>query len=454
MAKKIIAWLLVVTLSAGVAIGGTLAYLTDRDSEANVFTSGDVEIDLTEDFQQGAELVPGVEIKKEPTVTNEGPNDAWVWTTVAVPADLAEVVDFTGKGDGWKDWTKGDETVEINGKNYVLYTILHKDALAVGEETNPLFTTVALNSAVDIDPEGNWYAVEAGKAESLGWTNDDGNPVIYVSAYAIQTEGFASVEEAYAAYNTQWGNNGTEYPEAPNLLDTAEELWDAAMTSANHIVAEDIYLPSFARCQGEDVDTTINLNGHTVTVDTNIEASNSGLGFVVQQKANLVINGPGCVDMNYDGSENPAYCAPFLLSSNATVTVNGGTYLMGNTVKAYHIFCQNTARITINDGTFITSNPNAVIAYCINGYIDINGGFFQNTANSKMALLNVGNNSKYYNNQKITISGGTFVNWNPMSSDWAKVTSSHPAMIVLAEGYTVVSETQANGDVWYTVVKA
>ena len=41
MAKKIIAWLLVVVLTAGAAIGGTLAYLTDRDSEANVFTVGD-----------------------------------------------------------------------------------------------------------------------------------------------------------------------------------------------------------------------------------------------------------------------------------------------------------------------------------------------------------------------------------------------------------------------------
>ena len=454
MAKKIIAWLLVITLSAGVAIGGTLAYLTDRDSEANVFTVGDVEIDLTEDFQQGAELVPGVEIKKEPTVSNVGPNDAWVWTTVAVPADLAEVVDFTGKGDGWKDWTKGDETVEINGKNYVLYTILHKDALAVGEETNPLFTTVALNSAVDIDPEGNWYAVEAGKAESLGWTNDDGNPVIYVSAYAIQTEGFASVEEAYAAYNTQWGDMGAEYPEIPNLLDTAEELKEAVMTIANHVVAADIDLPGYVKSEGKGIDSTINLNGYTVTVDRNLAASNSGVGFVAQKYANLVINGPGCVDMNYEGGEKPLYCAPFLLSSNATVTVNGGTYLMGECKRDYHIFSQNTARITINDGTFITSNPNAVIAYCINGYIDINGGFFQNTANPDKALLNVGDNSKYFNNQKITISGGTFVNWNPMTSEWATGAGGRPVMIVLAEGYTVISETQANGDVWYTVVKA
>ena len=88
MAKKIISWLLVVALTAGIAIGGTLAYLTDRDSEANVFTSGDVEIDLNEDFQQGSTLIPGVEIEKKPAVTNTGENDAWVWMTYAIPQDL------------------------------------------------------------------------------------------------------------------------------------------------------------------------------------------------------------------------------------------------------------------------------------------------------------------------------------------------------------------------------
>ena len=262
MAKKIIAWLLVVVLTAGAAIGGTLAYLTDRDSEANVFTVGDVNIDLNEDFHQGAELTPGVEIVKKPTVTNVGPNNAWVWTTVAVPADLAEVIDFTGKGDGWKDWTEG--TTTIDGKDYVLYTILHTESLEVGEVTNPLFTTVALDKTVDIDPDGQWHTVVNGTATDLSWNNSDGNPVIFVSAYAIQEEGFSTVEEAYAAYNTQWGDNGTEYPEVPDLLDTAEELQEATMTSGNHIIAADIDLPSFARCQGEGINSTINFFGRKI----------------------------------------------------------------------------------------------------------------------------------------------------------------------------------------------
>ena len=155
--KKIIAWLLVVVLTAGVAIGGTLAYLTDRDSEANVFTVGDVNIDLNEDFSQGSVLIPGAVIEKKPTITNVGPNNAWVWATVAVPAKLDSVIGFSGEGAGWGTWTKDTATTTINNEDYVLYTILHTEALEVGEETEVLFNKVAMSTAVDVDPDGNWH---------------------------------------------------------------------------------------------------------------------------------------------------------------------------------------------------------------------------------------------------------------------------------------------------------
>ena len=60
--KKTLAILLVVALIATVAIGGTLAYLTDQDAEVNVFTVGNVEIEVEENFNQGEELMPGVSV--------------------------------------------------------------------------------------------------------------------------------------------------------------------------------------------------------------------------------------------------------------------------------------------------------------------------------------------------------------------------------------------------------
>ena len=61
--------------------------------------------------------------------------------------------------------------------------------------------------------------------------------------------------------------------------------------------------------------------------------------------------------------------------------------------------------------------------------------------------------AKYILNQNntthgtITVTGGTFVNYvNPSTGDDNLGGSFVPG------GYTVVSETQSNGDIWYTVV--
>ena len=106
---------------------------------------------------------------------------------------------------------------EIDGVLYNVYVALYNKALTPDETTLPNIEKVYLDSRVDIDPEGDWYFVENGVATKLNWnTNEDGAPKIYVSAYAIQTDGFETVDEAYAAYMKQWTttagvNNGEEY---------------------------------------------------------------------------------------------------------------------------------------------------------------------------------------------------------------------------------------------------
>ena len=57
--------------------------------------------------------------------------------------------------------------------------------------------------------------------------------MIYVSAYAIQAENFSNVEAAYAAYNTQWGDNGTEYGDPPEIF-----VVDGCMAGCIRYVAE------------------------------------------------------------------------------------------------------------------------------------------------------------------------------------------------------------------------
>lgn len=267
-------WIMVLALvmSMAMATTGTLAYLTDRDSEANVFTMGNVEIDLKEDFEQGAELLPGLDIEKKPTITNTGKTEAWAWMIVSIPTALdnwnqgggqegsnnnvihwnitgathegyvtdasvekAIAAGILPEGTTAADIEANNQTWDvlnnkleyqnaIDGVMYNHYVMLYNKALQPGETTLPIMHKVFLDAHVDIDPEGNLSKVDAGVVTPIDWNiNDDGNPIIYVSAYAIQKEGFATVEEAYAAYNAQWTtdsgvNNGLEFAEIPTIF--------------------------------------------------------------------------------------------------------------------------------------------------------------------------------------------------------------------------------------------
>ena len=48
MLKKIVSWALVIAMTAAIAVGGTMAYLTDTDEDVNVMTLGNVKIDQLE----------------------------------------------------------------------------------------------------------------------------------------------------------------------------------------------------------------------------------------------------------------------------------------------------------------------------------------------------------------------------------------------------------------------
>jgi predicted ribosomally synthesized peptide with SipW-like signal peptide len=261
--KKILLVVTVYVLVAALAVGGTLAYLTDRDSQANVFTVGDVTIDLIDAFEQGAELMPGKMIAEKPVIKNIGKNDAWVWLTFSVPSALDNYVQGTENGsneniihwnptgataEGYVNETRVNNAIAakilpegntaedilannktwnvfnslgtgenvyqetIGGVAYNTYVLLYNKAIVPGETTLPSIYQVFLDAQVDIDPNGDWYRVVNGTVTPIDWnTDEDGKPVIYVGAYGIQKEGFANVQTAYAAYQAQWGENGSEY---------------------------------------------------------------------------------------------------------------------------------------------------------------------------------------------------------------------------------------------------
>ena len=92
--KKKIALLMACVMAFGVAVGGTLAWLTDStEGVKNTFTDSDVNITLTESgttfdetdkiWEQSFKMVPGHTIAKAPLVTvNTGSEDCYVFVKI------------------------------------------------------------------------------------------------------------------------------------------------------------------------------------------------------------------------------------------------------------------------------------------------------------------------------------------------------------------------------------
>ena len=71
--------MLALMLVIGCAVGGTVAWLTQKtDAVVNTFTYGDINIELTETKpeNQQAKIIPGVDIVKDPKVTVKANSEA------------------------------------------------------------------------------------------------------------------------------------------------------------------------------------------------------------------------------------------------------------------------------------------------------------------------------------------------------------------------------------------
>ena len=145
---------------------------------------------------------------------------------------------------------------------------------------------------------------------------------------------------------------------------------------------------------------------------------------------------------------NPNDVAVLVSGAGTDVTITGGYYDGGSGGNNRCVQVDTGAKVTIKDGTFTVGGDakregNSVIL-CNGGDIVIEGGFFQTDYNWRgfYYVLNQQNN----NPGTITVKGGTFVNYDPSKGDDNLGGSFVPT------GYSVITETKANGDVWYTVV--
>ena len=134
--------------------------------------------------------------------------------------------------------------------------------------------------------------------------------------------------------------------------------------------------------------------------------------------------------------------------NGANITITGGAYDGGKDGNNVCVWASSGSNVTIKDGTFTVGGDkngygNSVV-YTVGGSVTIEGGFFYTDYQYSdfYYVLNQDNNTR----GTITVKGGTFVNYDPSKGD------DNLGGNFVADGYKVDSETQTNGDVWYTVV--
>lgn len=164
--KKMIVAAAACAMIGVMAIGGTMAYLTDAETATNTFTIGKVQIDLEEpnypgnDSAEVKNLVPNQKVKKDPQIENTGNNDAIVFLKVEIPtANVVVAADdgtkqaaaktelFKLLGLDTKNWTEisKDDTSATN----TVYVYAYNKALAKNAKTEALFNSVQLQNVIE-----------------------------------------------------------------------------------------------------------------------------------------------------------------------------------------------------------------------------------------------------------------------------------------------------------------
>ncbi len=283
---KIIAVMLAMVLVVSGIVGGTIAYLTDVEGKVNIMTVGNIDIELyemqrnddasaLEEFEQSKQLLPLVGsvqgakdewgmpiaaanyVDKIVYLENTGKNDAYVRVLVAIPAALDTIgnasknvlhfsygnrVDLEGNGaynsGDWSTyWTwdvaDGVGGIEIDGETYNVYAFTLPEVLEAGKTTSPAIAGVYLDSAVDYDDDTDTWTI----GEEVIDYDLSSLVKVPVLAQAVQADGFASAEAAFAASFEDISSANNPWSEVV-FVDTEAELREAIKVAGKTVTLE------------------------------------------------------------------------------------------------------------------------------------------------------------------------------------------------------------------------
>lgn len=411
--KKLLSIMLVVLLLAGMAVTGTMAYLTSEDSDVNVMTLGNVKIEQIElqraegvahnaaavdgdlvPFEQGQALLPAVPKNNAASDYTAEANDLFKWG----PYVTAESDDAAGTAAANGLWNEDKLSgamdkfvfVKNTGKSDAYYRTLIAfecpEDITIGEPAQGAEIMININGNTRFDWEdlgyitvdGVRYAVleatynkvlEPGKISrpsllqvvmTHNATNEDmellgDEYTILVLSQAVQTNGFADAATALE----------TAFPKGDNNANVAEWFSGSKFGPVEMVSTLDELKAAFEKGGNivltEDIKfdkiTTIepgkevhlNLNGKTITVDEN---TTSNTLIWVKDGAKLTVDGNGTFDLG--SVSTMAIFAPYgeLVIENGTFTRDKVTTVTNATTGLFMGAKSVNSNVTINGGYF------------------------------------------------------------------------------------------------------
>ena len=217
--KSILMAAIAVMLVAVLVVGGTLAYFTDTKSATNTFTVGDVKIKLDESNVNDPDgdrvtsneytgMLPGIQYKKDPVVTNTGKNGAYVRAVVTIEngmnwmglynenvwtapqAEAFKKLICNKMGEGWSLEDYNYVTNAERGSTDFVAVLKYDGVLAAGKATTAMFENIMLPT-------------NATASDITTRVAQNGVFHIDVVAQAIQADGFTTWENAFAAFDAK-----------------------------------------------------------------------------------------------------------------------------------------------------------------------------------------------------------------------------------------------------------
>ena len=377
-------------------IGSTFAWFTDSvTSGGNTIQSGTLDVDLV-DADNNSKAGQVIEFV---TADNRG-QDAILWEPGCTYK--TEPVYVVNKGNlalKYEIVISG-----INGNAKLLEAI--EWTVTVGT------TTTAL-----ADLKGDLLAGAKSEAIVLSghMKEEAGNEYQGLTADGISVSVLATqLTHESDSFDNQYDNNAS-YPVA-SAAEMKEALANGGIVSVNKDIKTDNIGDNVADRITISKATTLNLDAKIISPD--------GMGNNSKNFCALIVDADTTINAGENGGIDTGRNGGYALNvrKGANLTITGGNYYGGGTA------------VQVQEGTLTITGGH----FAVEAFGEPYGYNF---------LLNCLDSAYKNGSAKIIVKGGTFVNFDPSNN-----TAEGAGTNFVADGYKVVSASQTNGEVWYTVV--